>query len=154
MLVFRILCSAVLAWVAGLVLTRPEAAPLLRDAPEMIMLGPIAAAYIGGFSLAVRQGWGSIVALANGVWAGILAIIASGVLYLAVVLARALATGEVVGLRSFFGVFGDTIDLLIEQLGHSQLLALWLAGAACAGLLTEGLHWLLVRVRERRQRSN
>jgi hypothetical protein len=154
MVVFRILCAGALACALGWALSRPEAAGLLRRIPEMAVLGPLAAAYVGGFNLAVRQGWGAIVAFTNGIWAGILAIVAAGVLYLAVEMARALATGEVTGFGSFLGRFGEIVDLLVDELGHAQLLVLALAAAACAGLLTEALHWLMVRVRERHQRSN
>jgi hypothetical protein len=154
MLVFRILCSGVLAWAVGWAVTRPEAAGMLRHMPEMIALAPIAGAYVGGVSLAVRQGWGFIVALANGVWAGVLAVVASGVLYLAVETARAVAAGEVAGFGGFFLVFSGTVDLLLGQLGDPQLLTLLLAATACAGLLTEAVHWLMVRARQHRQRSN
>jgi hypothetical protein len=154
MLVFRFLCAGVLVWSVAWVLSRPEAAPMLRDVPQMGALGPITAAYIGGFTLAVRQGWGFIVALANGVWAGVLTIVGSGVLYMAVELARTIAAGEVSGIGGFFDRFGETLDLLLAQLGDAPLLMLTLAATACAGLLTEIVHWLMVRVRGRRQRPN
>ena len=154
MLMYRILCAGILAWTASWALSRPEASVLVHQIPEMRLLGPIAAAYVGGFSLAVRQGWGSIVALSNGVWAGVLAIVASGVLYLAVAMARALAARAITGVASFFEVFGNTVDLLVVRLGNLDLLTLSLAACAGAGLLTEAVHWLMVRVRERWQRSN
>jgi hypothetical protein len=154
MLMFRILCSAILAWSAGWALSRPEAAEMLRVLPEMSVLGPIAAAYVGGVSLAVRQGWGFVVALANGVWAGILSIVAAGVLCVVLEMARAVGTGAVAGFRSFFLVFADAVDLLLQELGHLELLTLSLAATACAGLLTEAVHWLMVRARQRRERLN
>lgn len=154
MLVFRILCAGTLVWAVAWVLSRPEAAQLVRQIPEIGALGPIAAAYVGGFNLAVRQGWGLIVALANGVWAGTLAIVASGVLYTAVEMARAVREGDIRGSASFFEVFGETLDVLLAQLGNLPLLTLSLAATACAGMLTELLHWLMVRVRERLQRSS
>lgn len=151
MLIYRFLCACVLAWAVALVLLRPEAAPLLRSMPEMSMLGPIAAAYVGGFTLAVRQGWGVIVALANGIWAGLLSIAVAGVLYIAVDLARAIAAGEISGLGRFFELFGETVDLLLANVGRPQLLMLSLAATAGAGVLTELIHWLMVRVRSRRR---
>ncbi len=154
MLMFRILCSAILAWAAIWALSRPEGSGLLRLIPEMAVLGPLAAAYVGAVNLAVRQGWGFIVALANGVWAGVLSIVAAGVLYVALEMARAATAGAVDGFRSFFVVFADTVDLLLQQLGYPELLTLSLGAAACAGVLSEAVHWLLVRARQRRQRSN
>jgi hypothetical protein len=154
MLMFRILCSAILAWAAFWALSRPDAAQLRSIVPEMIVLGPLAAAYVGAVSLAVRQGWGFVVALANGVWAGILSIVAAGVLYLALEMARAAGTGGIGSFRSFFVVFADTMDLLLQELAYPELLTLSLAATACAGVLTEAVHWLMVRVRERRQRPN
>ena len=154
MLLFRIACAAVMASAFVLVLAQPEAAHLLRAVPDMGALAPIAAAYIGAFNLAVRQGWGLIVALANGVWAGILSVVASGVLYTAIDLARAIAAGEVSRVGGFFERFGDTVELLLAELGDASLLTLSLAVAAAAGMLTELVHWLLVRVRGTWQRSN
>ena len=154
MLVFRIVCAAAVAWAVAWVLSQPQAGQLLRAIPEMGMLAPIAGAYIGAFNLAARQGWGLVVALANGVWAGILAIVASGVLFMAVGMARGLAAGDVSGGGRFFDRFGDTLELLLVELGDATLLLLSLAATAAAGILTELIHWLMVRVRSRWQRSN
>lgn len=154
MLVFRVICAAAVASAVILVLSQPEAARLLRTIPEMGAIAPIAGVYIGGFNLAVRQGWGMVVALANGIWAGILSIVASGVLYTAVDLARGIAAGEIRGVGGFFDRFGDTVELMLAMLGNAPLLTLSLAATAAAGILTEAVHWLMVRVRSRSQRSN
>jgi hypothetical protein len=153
MLAFRIICAGAVAWAVLWVLSQPDAAELLRNVPDMAMLAPIAGGYVGAFNLAVRQGWGMVVALANGVWAGILSIVASGVLYTSVAVARAIATGEIGGIGRFFDIFGDTVELLLAELSNAGLLTLSLAATASAGLLTEIIHWLMVRVR-RWQRSN
>lgn len=153
MLVFRILCGGVLGWSVVWVLSRPEAAPMLHQLPEVVVLGPIAAAYVGGFTLALRQGWGFLVALANGVWAGVLTILGAGVLYIAVALAATMAAGEIADAGDFLDRFGETLDLFVAQFGDPPLLMLWLATAAGAGLLTEGIHWLMVRARSRRPNS-
>lgn len=154
MLVFRIICGGAIAWAVILVLTRPEAAPLLRAIPEMSTLAPIAGAYIGACNLAVRQGWGAVVALANGVWAGILSIAASGVLYTAIALARGLATGEIRSFGAFLDAFGDTVELLLSALNDAPLLMVALGATAVAGVVTEIVHWLMVRVRSRWLRSH
>jgi hypothetical protein len=154
MLVFRIVCGVVVAATLAWVLSQPEAARMLRSIPEMSMLAPIAGGYVGAFNLAVRQGWGVVVALANGVWAGILAIVASGVLCTAIGLTRAVAAGEIGGVGGFFEHFGDTVDLLLIELGDAHLLTLALGAAAGAGIVTELIHWLMVRLRSSRQRSS
>ena len=79
MIVFRIVCAILLAWAVNWSLSRDEAAEMLKVLPDMLVLGPVAGAIIGYVNLSVRQGWGFIVAFANGVWAGVLAIL----LYLA-----------------------------------------------------------------------
>ena len=154
MLMFRIACAAVVALAVVWVLTQPEAAALMRTIPDMAVFAPIAGGYVGAVSLAVRQGWGLVVALANGVWAGILSIVAAGVLYTAVDLTRGFADGDIAGVGGFFERFGDTVDLLVGELGDAHLLALLMAAAAAAGILTELIHWLMVRVRSHWQRSN
>jgi hypothetical protein len=95
-----------------------------------------------------------VVALANGIWAGILLIVASGVLCTSVAMARGVATGEIGGVGGFFERFGDTVELLLAELADLSLLTLALGATAAAGLLTELVHWLMVRVRSRRQRSH
>jgi hypothetical protein len=151
MLVFRIICAGLLAWAVVWVLLQPQAARLLRAVPEMGAIAPIAGAYVGAFSLAARQGWGLIVALANGIWAGILAILASGVLYTAVQVTSGLVAGD---LARLFDRFGDAVDRLLAAVGDAPLLALSLAATATVGVLTELVHWVMVRVRSKWQRSN
>ena len=154
MLAFRIVCAAVVAWAIVWVLSQPEAAPMLRALPEMAALAPIAGAYVGAFNLAVRQGWGVVVALANGVWAGILAIVASGILFAAVDVARGIAAGEIGGIVGLLDRFGDTVEMLLAELTDASLLTVSLGATAAAGVLTELVHWLMVRVRSRWQRSD
>lgn len=154
MLVFRIVCAVAVASAVVWVLAQPEAAAMVRSIPDIGALAPVAGAYVGAFNLAVRQGWGLVVALANGVWAGILSIVAAGVLYTAVEMARAVVGGEISGLGGFFDRFGDIVDSLVATLDDATLLTLALAAAAAAGVLTELIHWALVRVRSKWQRSN
>ncbi|MEO1472285.1 MAG: hypothetical protein AAFV86_24930, partial [Pseudomonadota bacterium] len=82
MLTFRVICAVLMAWAVNWVMSRPEAVPLISELPIMATIGPIAAAGVGFVNLASRQGWGVVVAVANGVWAGLLSIVVSGVLYM------------------------------------------------------------------------
>ncbi len=154
MLLYRILCALLLAWAVNWSLARPEAADLLRTVPEMALLGPFSGAFVGFFSLSARQGWGVVVAFANGVWAGVLAIALSGTLYMVIELTQALREGVIISFDRLVNVFGDAVEPLIEQLAHAPLLIVSLGAAAIIGLVTEFLHWLLVKFRRRRQRSS
>ena len=154
MLLYRILCAVLLAWSVNWSLVRPEAADLLRAVPEMAFLGPFAGAFVGFFSLSARQGWGVIVALANGVWAGVLSIALSGTAYMVIQLTQAVREGIITSFDKLVNVFSDAVEPLIEQLAHAPLLIVSLAAAAIVGLVTEFLHWLLVRFRRKRQRSS
>jgi hypothetical protein len=154
MLAFRAICAGAVAWAVVWVLSQPQAAQLLREIPDMAVLAPIAGLYVGAFNLAVRQGWGMVVAFANGVWAGILSIVAAGVLCTSVAMARGVASGDIGGAGGFFDHFGNTVELLLAELADASLLTLALGASAAAGLLTELVHWLMVRVRSRRQRSH
>lgn len=154
MLAFRIVCAGAVAWAVTWVVSQPQATGLLHAMPDMTLLAPVAGAYVGAFNLAVRQGWGVVVALANGVWAGILWIVASGVLYASVAMARGIASGDLGGVGGFFDLFGDTVELLLGAFSDASLLTLSLGATAAAGVLTELVHWLMVRVRSRWQRSH
>lgn len=152
MILFRILCGILLAWAANWALHRPEAHELLIDVPEMEVLGPIAAVAVGAFSLAVRQGWGAIVGFANGVWAGVLSIALSGTLYTLIKIVQAMRTGLIHDFDNFLNVFGDTVEPLIGHIVNPPLVIVSLGAAAIIGVVTEMLHWLLVRFRRKRHR--
>lgn len=154
MLVYRILCAVLMAWAVNWSLSRPEAATLMRELPEMLALAPIAAAFIGFFSLSLRQGWGFVVGFANGVWAGVLAIALSGTVYMVIKLTQAARQGLIISFDRFMLVFGDTVEPLLDQLVNLPLLIVSLGAAAIVGVATEMLHWLLVKFRRRRQRAN
>ncbi len=155
MLIFRILCALLVAWAVNWALSRPEATDMLAEVPEMKTFGPIAGAAVGYFNLAIRQGWGFIVAFANGIWAGVLAILLSGVFYVVIVLTQAVRTNVVRDFDQFLNAFGETVEPLIEQLTNVPLLTVSLGSTAIIGVVTEFVHWLLVRVRQRKgQRSS
>lgn len=153
MILYRILCAVLLAWAVNWSMAHPEASGLLKEVPEMAALGPVAGAFVGFFSLSARQGWGVVVACANGVWAGVLSIVLSGTLYMIIKLTQAVREGLINGFERFLTVFGDAVEPLIEQLAHVPLLIVSLGAAAIVGVVTEFLHWLLVKFRRKRQRS-
>ena len=156
MIIFRIVCAILLAWAVNWSLSRDEAAELVRVLPEMLVLGPIAGAIVGFANLAVRQGWGFIVAFANGVWAGVLAILLSGVLYLVVEIVRAISTNVVRTFDNFLNVFGSLVQPLLDSVVNIPLLTVSLGAGALVGVITEVIHWVLVRMKARKggQRVN
>ena len=151
MLLYRILCAFLLAWGMNWSLSHKEAVVLLQEVPEMTYLGLLAAALAGYFNLAVRQGWGLIVALANGIWAGVLAIFIAGVLYVISRTVDGVRTNAVRTFDNFLNLFSEMVQPLLEQLTNVPLLIVTLGTAAVVGVITEGLHWLLVRMRRRTQ---
>lgn len=154
MLLYRILCAVLLAWAMNWSLGRPEAAALLEELPEMAALGPVAGAFVGFASLSVRQGWGVVIGFANGVWAGALAIAFSGTVYTFLKLAQAVRQGAIGSFDRFMVIFGDAVEPLLEQVANLPLLIVSLGAAAIVGVVTEFLHWLLVRFRRKRQRTS
>lgn len=154
MFFYRILCGLLLAWAVNWSLARPEASELLRDVPEMAVLGPVAGAFVGFASLSTRQGWGIVVAFANGIWAGMLAIAFSGALYTMIRMTEAVRDGMINSFDRFMLIFSDTVEPLTEQLPNLPLLIVTLGATAIVGVLTEFLHWLLVRFRRKRQRAS
>lgn len=148
MIVFRLICAFLLAWAVNWALSRPEAIGLVEELPEMEFYSLIAALAAGYFNLAVRQGWGMIVAFANGIWAGVLSIFMAGAFFMCVELMQGLRSGVVKDFDKFLTLFGEAVEPLLDQLINIQLLIVSLGATAVVGVVTEILHWLLVRFRQ------
>jgi len=149
MLLYRILCAGFVAWAANLVIGRPEAASVVETFPEVATIVPLAGALVGFQNLAPRQGWGLLVAIANGIWGGVLVI---GWSFLAIVTLAAafspqLMRGDVNGAGR---VMSDTTIELADLLANVPLIGLFLTAAGVASIVTEGVHWLLVHMRRLR----
>lgn len=151
MLVFRIMCAILVAWATNWALARSEAASLLIEIPEMQTLGPLAGAVVGYFNLAVRQGWGFVVAFANGIWAGVLAIMLAGIFYMSLMLFLNIRGNVISDFDGFVRNFGELVEPLIQQLINPPLIIVSLGATALVGVLSEVIHWLLVRVRQRKE---
>ena len=121
---------------------------MLLALPDMQFLGPLAGAVVGYFNLAVRQGWGFIVAFANGIWAGVLSIAVSGALYMCVRIVNGIRAQEIDDFDAFLNAFSAAFDPMIQQLVNLPLLITSLGATAVVGVITEVVHWLLVRVRQ------
>ncbi|MEO1491256.1 MAG: hypothetical protein AAFV19_03790 [Pseudomonadota bacterium] len=151
MLIFRITCAILVAWATNWALSRPEAGILLQTVPEMGTLGPLAGAVVGYFNLSIRQGWGFVVAFANGIWAGVLAIFLAGVFYMTISLFQGIQTNLVQNFDDFVRYFGELVEPLIQQMINPPLLIVSLGATAVVGVVSEVIHWLLVRVRQRKE---
>ncbi|MEM6942945.1 MAG: hypothetical protein AAF565_04235 [Pseudomonadota bacterium] len=147
MLIFRIICAILMAWAVNWVMSRPEADPLLAELPPMGTIGPVAAAIVGFVNLATRQGWGVVVAVANGVWAGLLSVGLSGVLYMAWILGVAVDEGYVKDFAGFMRVTSSEVKPLFEVVVNVPLLILTITATSVLGVFSELLHWTIVRMR-------
>ena len=151
MIIFRIVCAVLMAWAVNWSLSRNEAIELLRVLPEMEILGPIAAAAIGFVNLSVRQGWGFIVAFANGVWASVLSVLFSGALYVVVEITRAFSNSVVRTFDNFLSIFSAVVQPLLTAVIDIPLLTISLGAGALVGVITEVVHWTLVRMKARKR---
>jgi hypothetical protein len=150
MLVFRIMCAVMVAWAINLVLARPEAAVLITEIPQMIYIGPIVGAVVGFFNLAKRQGWGLIVSVVNGMWTGVMVIALSGFTYLAIRMTGVVMNNLVKDFEAFLRVLGSEAVPLIEVSTNLWLIGLTIGATAVTGIISEILHWTLVRLRRYR----
>jgi len=151
MLIFRLICAVLVAWAMNWVLARPEAAVLIAEVPEMIFIGPIAGAVVGFFNLAKRQGWGLIVSVANGMWTGVLAIALAGFIYVSMRMANTVMHNLINDFEAFLRVLGQESRPLVELTTDYRLIGLTIGTTALTGLLSEILHWGMVRVRRLRE---
>jgi uncharacterized YccA/Bax inhibitor family protein len=150
MLVFRVICAIMVAWAINLVLARPEAAVLISEVPQMIYIGPIAGAVVGFFNLANRQGWGLIVSVVNGMWTGVMAIVLAGFMFLAIRMGDVVIHNLIKDFEAFMRVLGSEADPLIKISTNLRLIGLTVAATAITGVISEILHWTLVRLRRMR----
>ena len=150
MLVFRAICAVMVAWAIKLVLAMPEAAVLVTEIPQMIYLGPIAGAVVGFFNLAKRQGWGLIVSVVNGMWTGVMTIALAGFMYLSIRMFNVVWHNLINDFEAFMRVLGSEASPLIEISTDYRLIAITLGATAITGIVSEILHWTLVRLRRMR----
>lgn len=150
MLLFRFICAILMAWAINWVLSHPEADVLLQELPIMGVISPLAAALVGFFNLASRQGWGLVVAVANGVWAGFLSVLVAGVVY-TLVRGFEVGTGPANSYESFVRNMGAEVAPLFDLVVDFPLLTLTIITTAVLGVVTELLHWTLVRLRRNRE---
>ena len=150
MLVYRMICAVMVAWAINLVLARPEAAVLVAEIPQMIYIGPIAGAVVGFFNLAKRQGWGLIVSVANGMWTGVMTIGLAGFIYLTMRMLNVVMSNMVKDFEAFLRVLGSEATPLVEISTDIRLIAITVGAVTVTGIISEILHWVMVRLRRYR----
>ena len=153
MLMFRVICAVVVAWSVNWVMGQPVAANLLELVPEMQYIVPAAGAMVGFVALSKRQGWGIIVAAANGLWTMILTIGISWLIFLVITLGDHLVHGLIADFENFLRILGYEAAPLAEGWVDLRLLAVMLGASVVASLFTEILHWVLVQIRRMRGES-
>lgn len=152
MLLFRLLCAVFLAWAMNWSLSRPEAGAVLAEYPEWRVLGLLGAAAVGYFHLAKRQGWGVVVAIANGFWSGALSMIVGVVFFMGWIAYDGVSRNVIEDLEELFRHWGETATPLVELLANVPLLAVTVGASTVAGVVTEFLHWTLLKLRKRAER--
>lgn len=150
MLIFRLICAALVAWAVNWVIGQPVAANLLELVPEMEYIAPLAGALVGFVALAKRQGWGVIVAVANGLWTMLLTVGAAWLIFLAVKMVDHLAHGLIADFENFLRILAVEVEPLAEGWVDLRLTGALLAATVVVGIITEILHWILVRLRKER----
>lgn len=150
MLYFRVLCAVLVAWAANWVMAQPVAADLLELVPEMAYITPVAGALVGFVALAKRQGWGIIVAMANGLWTMLLTVGAAWLIFLTIALADHLAHGLISDFENFLRILAAETEPLAEGWVDLRLLGVMLGAMVVVGIITEFLHWVLVWLRKAR----
>lgn len=158
MFLFRVLCALLLAWAFNLALGRPEAVIVLQELaqnaetygmpkPDLLIYGPIAGGIVGFLNLAVRQGWGMIVGLANGIWAGALSIaVAALLMFIASVIDR-ISSSQLKDFQAFVKLSGQLREVIVEPMMNIQFIVVTLGIMAVVGVITEIAQWLVARVR-------
>ncbi len=149
MLLFRVLCAIFVAWAVNWAMGRPEAAALQEDLPEFVAIAPFAGALVGFINLAKRQGWGGIVAVANGMWAGVLTMLLTMMIYSGLAMFGTPGIGDF-DLAFLMGLFSEAIVEVVDRLASFPLVIVTLGACSVVGLVTEIIHWALVRLRRRR----
>lgn len=150
MIIFRFICAILIAWAVNLVLSRPEAAEIISEVPELAVIGPIAGAIAGFANLPRRRGAGPIISIISGAWTGVLTIALASFVYLSLQMWGAVTHGLVRDFENFLRILGTESKPLIETLPNVRLLGMIVGACAVAGLVSEFVHWFMDRIRRLR----
>lgn len=149
LILFRFLCALFVAWAMNWAFSRPEASLLLEEMPETAFIAPIAGALVGFVNLAKRQGWGFVVAVANGIWAGVLAVFLTGIILLGANVFGVSTIGDP-DFDFMADRMAENVQVLVDTIALPGLLVVCIGAGAVVGVVTEFIHWALVRLRRHR----
>jgi hypothetical protein len=138
------------AWAINLILARPEAAALVEEIPEMVIIGPIVGALVGFFNLPRRQGWGLLISTVNGAWTGVLVIALSGFIYLSLQMFDVVWHNVIKDFEAFLRVLGSESVPLIEVSTNFRLIGITIGAIAVTGFISGIMHWTMARLRRYR----
>lgn len=148
MIGFRLVCVVLAAWAMSWAVARPEAALVLEEVPEMRFIGPIAGAVVGLIMLPKRAAFGVVASTLNGVWAGAIAIVLSGFIFLTMKVLDAVHHNLIKDFNAFMRIVGQEADPLIEFGINLRLIAVTVGATAVAGLVAALVRMLLIRLRK------
>ena len=147
MFIFRVVCAILMAWAVNIALgLHPDGKLLLETFPDMRYFAPAAGALVGFFVLARRQGWGPLVAFANGIWGGILSIIVAALIFMGAYVFQAYSSNAIKDFDGFVRILNEAWYPLQKE-GISLPLVIFMLGAgAIVGVVTETVHWVLHKI--------
>lgn len=150
MLFFQLMCAGAVAWAVNWVMAQSVAVELIELVPEMQYIAPAAGALVGFFALAKRQGWGIVVAAANGLWTMLLTVGMAWLLFLFITLVDHISHGLIANFENFLRILAAEAEPLAEGWVNLRLVGMLLAATVFVGVVTEFLHWILVYLRRAR----
>jgi hypothetical protein len=150
MIVFRLICVILVSWAINLVLSRPEAAVLIEEVPEMAIIGPLAGAVVGLMYLPKRRGGGVIVMTVSGAVSGGLTIALASFVYLTIQMSSSVMHGLVRDFENFLRITSTEAKPLIEALPNLRLMGMLVGATAVAGFVSEVIYWFIERIRRLR----
>lgn len=154
LLVFRVICAVLVAWAMNWAMGRPEAATIQEEVPLYAAIVPLAGAIVGFLNLAKRQGWGFIVAVANGLWAGALSLFLAGFITVAIMVEDASRDSIAFNFENLLRVMARETADIVDRVAYLPLIVVALGATAVVGLVSEVIHWALVRLRKRRPEAS
>lgn len=161
MILFRVLCALLLAWAFNLALGRPEAIQVLEaldkvdpEIPDLRVYGPISAGVVGFLNLSMRQGWGMVVGLVNGIWAGVLSLVVAGLMIFVGGLIMRMSENQMQDFDAFLKHMVLIRGPLLNAMLDVKFIVVTLGITAVVGVITEVAQWLVARVRGQKSQSS
>lgn len=154
LLLFRVICAIFVAWAMSWAVARPEASLLVEEVDRFASVAPVAGGLVGFFTLSKRQGWGVIVAVANGLWAGVLSLLFTTFILIFLGVREASQQSLEFDFDHLMRVMSEETQVIVDHLSYLPFVVIAVTATAVVGIVTEIIHWALVRMRKRRNNTN